>query len=88
HLGRLLSTALTVPMILAAIGILRLAAPDAPVIAALGGTLIALVPSHVALSAMFNNDALVNLLIVATTYFALRACRTGDAVALAKAVAL
>jgi hypothetical protein len=75
-------------MILAAIGILRLAAPDAPVIAGVGGLLVALVPSHVVLSAMFNNDALVNLLIVATTYFAILACRTGGAIALAKAVAL
>ncbi len=88
HLGRLFSTALTVPMILAAIGILRLAAPDTPIIAGVGATLIALVPSHVVLSAMFNNDALVNLLIVATTYFAILACRTGDAISLAKAVAL
>jgi hypothetical protein len=88
HLGRLLSTALTVPMILAAIGILRLAAPDAPGIVGVGAALVALVPSHVVMSAMFNNDALVNLLIVATTYFAMLACRTGDATALAKAVAL
>ncbi len=88
HLLRLLSTALTVPMILATIGILRLAAPDSPATAALGGTIVALLPSHVVISAMLNNDALVNLLIVGATYFILLACRTGDAAAIAKAAVL
>jgi len=87
HLLRLLSTVLTVPMILLTFAILREVAPD-PAVAAIGGSLAALLPSHVAISAMLNNDALVNLLIVATTYAALVACRTGDAAHVARAVVL
>lgn len=85
HLLRLLSTALTVPMILLVVATLRLAAPDSPTTAAVGGLIPALLPSHVAISAMFNNDALVNLLIVAATYLVVLAVRTGDAAALVKA---
>jgi Dolichyl-phosphate-mannose-protein mannosyltransferase len=85
HLLRLLSTALTVPMILLVVATLRLAAPDSPTTAAVGGLIPALLPSHVVVSAMFNNDALVNLLIVAATYLVVLAVRTGDAAAIAKA---
>jgi hypothetical protein len=85
HLLRLFSTALTVPTILLIFGILRAAAPGDPVIAAVGGTLAGLLPSHVVLSAMLNNDALANLLIVAATYCAVASCRTGSPAELAKA---
>src|SRR5262249_5933527 len=63
-------------MILVTVAILRECAPTQPAMVALGGLLAALLPSHVALSAMMNNDALINLLIVAATYFAVTACRT------------
>ena len=84
HLLRLLSTAMTVPMVLLVVATLRLAAPDSPTTAAVGGLIPALLPSHVVISAMFNNDALVNLLIVAATYLIVLAFRTGDAAALAR----
>lgn len=85
HLLRLLSTALAVPTILLVIATLRLAAPDTPVVAAVGGTIAALLPSQVTLSSMLNNDALINLLVIGATYLVVRACRTGDATSLAKA---
>ena len=72
-------------MILLVVATLRLAAPDSPTTAAVGGLIPALLPSHVAISAMVNNDALVNLLIVAATYLVVLAVRTGDAAAIAKA---
>jgi hypothetical protein len=77
HLIRLLSTVFTLPMILLTFALLRECAPTAPAMVAVGGLLAALLPSHVSLSAMVNNDALINLLIVATTYLAVTACRTG-----------
>jgi hypothetical protein len=86
HLLRLLSTALTVPMILLTLAILREAAPGAPAIVAVGGMLTALVPSHVAISAMLNNDALVNLLIVAATYLVIRTSQSGEPTILAAAI--
>ncbi len=88
HLLRLLSTAFTVPMILLTFGILRQALPGSPTTVAVGGMLTALLPSHVALSAMLNNDALVNLLIVATTYLVGRACQRGEPADLTKAAVL
>ncbi len=87
HLLRLLSTVITLPTILFTFAILREAAPDTPAIAAVGATLAALPPSHVAITAMLNNDALVNLLIVATTYLVIRASRTGEPRDFATAVA-
>lgn len=88
HLLRLLSTAFTVPMILLTVSILRQAVPGSSATVAVGGMLTALSPSHVALSAMLNNDALANLLIVATTYFVIVTCRTGEPADLAKAAML
>jgi hypothetical protein len=88
HLLRLLSTALTVPMILLTFAILRETAPEAPALWPVGGALAALLPSHVAISAMVNNDALVNVLIVATTYLVIRAVRTGAPADLATAIIL
>jgi hypothetical protein len=88
HLLRVLSTALTVPMILLTFGILRETLPRSPGVAAAGATMAALLPSHVTISAMLNNDALVNLFIVATTYLVVVAAETGDATALAKATLL
>ena len=88
HLLRLLSTALTVPTILVTMAILRLAVPGSPATAALGGVITALLPSHVAVSSMLNNDALVNLLIAAATYWVLRGVTSADAAALGKAAVL
>jgi len=88
HGLRLLSTLLTVAMILFTFAILREALPASPTAVAVGGMLVALLPSHVAISAMLNNDALANLLIVATTYLVVVACRTGEAVDLARAAVL
>ena len=88
HLLRVLSTALTVPLILLTFGILRAAMPGAPHVAASAGTIAALLPSHVAISSMLNNDSLVNLIIVATTYLVVAATTRGDATALARATLL
>jgi hypothetical protein len=88
HLLRLLSTALTVPMILLTFAILREVAPDSPATASIGVLFAALLPSHVSVSAMLNNDALVNLLVVATTYLVIRATRSGKPAELAAAVVL
>ena len=88
HLLRMLSTALTVPMILLTFGILRETLPGAPAVATTAATIAALLPSHVAISAMVNNDALANLLIVATTYLVVVAAVTGDTTALARATLL
>lgn len=85
HALRLLSTAFTLGTILLTFGIAREAAPGSPVLVAVAGTVAALLPSHVSISAMLNNDALVNLLIVGTTYLVLAACRTGETADLAKA---
>jgi len=88
HLLRLLSTAFTVPLILLTFGILRAAAPGASHLVAAAGTIAALLPSHVAISSMLNNDALVNLVIVATTYLVVTATTRGDSTALARATLL
>lgn len=88
HLLRVLSTALAVPTILLTMAIVRRAAPEMPVLALLGGAIVALLPSHVALSAMLNNDALVNMLVVATTYLLVCAYRTGESVRMAQALVL
>jgi 4-amino-4-deoxy-L-arabinose transferase-like glycosyltransferase len=88
HLLRLLSTALTVPMILLTLGILREVVPGAPATAAVGVLFAALLPSHVFITAMLNNDALVNALVVAATYLVIRASRSGEPAELAGAVVL
>jgi hypothetical protein len=73
HLLRLLSTALTVPLILLTLAILRDVASGSSPTAAVGVLFAALLPSHVFISAMLNNDALVNLLVVAGTFLVIRA---------------
>lgn len=78
HLVRLLSTLFTIPLVLLTFGTLRETMPAFPAAVAVGGMITALLPSHVAISAMVNNDALVNLLIVAITYLVLIAYRTGE----------
>jgi len=88
HLIRLLSTAFTLAMILVTVAILRECTPTQAAMVALGGLLAALLPSHLALSAMMNNDALINLLIVGATYFAVTACRTAALKDLAVAAVL
>ena len=64
HLVRLLSTLFTIPLVLLTFGTLRETMPAFPAAVAVGGMITALLPSHVAISAMVNNDALVNLLIL------------------------
>ncbi len=88
HLLRLLSTAFTVGTILLTFAILREAAPASGLIPAVGGTAAALLPSHVAISTMLNNDALVNLLVVGSTYLVLVSARTAEPVLLARAAVL
>ena len=85
HLLRLLSTALTVPTILLTFGICALAVPEAPSMAAVAAIVAALLPSHVAIGPMLNNDALSDLFIVGTTYLIVVAVTTGDATALTRA---
>ncbi len=88
HLLRLVSTLLTVPTILLTFALMRCALPGAPTVGATAATVAALLPSHVANTSMLNNDALVNLLIVATTYLVVVAATTGNASALAQAALL
>jgi hypothetical protein len=52
--------------------------PSSPTTVRLAATFVALLPSHVFISTMLNNDSLVNLLIVAATYYLARTLRTAD----------
>ena len=88
HLLRLLSTLLTVPTVLLTFALLRDTVPGAPAMGAAAATVATLLPSHVAITSMLNNDALVNLIIVATTYLVVVAATTGNATALAQAALL
>ncbi len=85
HAMRLPSILMTAATIALAFSLLARALPRAPEMVAIAGSLVALLPSHVAASAAINNDALANLTIVGGTYAAVLAWQRGTARALAGA---
>lgn len=77
HLLRLISIAMTALMLALAFRVLERVFPSSPDLVAIAGSLVALVPTQVCASAMLNNDALANLLVVGATYLTLVAWERG-----------
>ena len=78
HLLRVFSALLTLLMIAFTVRLLMEVLPSSPTTVKLAATFVALLPSHVFISTMLNNDSLVNLLIVAAMYYLARTLRTAD----------
>lgn len=78
HMLRLFSALLTLLMIVLTVRLLMEVLPSSPTTVKLAATIVALLPSHVFISTMVNNDSLVNVLIVAAMYYLARTLRTFD----------
>ena len=78
HFLRLFSAILTVLGIAVTVRLLAEVLPSSDLTVKLAATFMALVPGHVFISTMVNNDALVNVLIIFSMYYMVRAFRKPD----------
>ena len=86
HGLRMFSALLTLLSIVLTVLLLLEVLPSSLTTVKLAATFVALLPSHVFMSTMLNNDSLVNLLIVASLYCMTRALRAADPGRLAQAL--
>lgn len=78
HGLRIFSALLTLLSIVLTVLLLLEVLPSSLTTVKLAATFVALLPSHVFISTMLNNDPLANLLIVASLYYMARALRAAD----------